>query len=121
MCPKWSQFKHTLRVGPDCHLRYGNMIVASDLTLFEINVQIYGTVLMNNLLGLSVLLSLIYFRGLSWSFSVEVLMVLVVTAIVGCLASLSTVFPVWTSLFVYLLYPLSLVLVNTFGDFEWSS
>ncbi|KAK6134663.1 hypothetical protein DH2020_031588 [Rehmannia glutinosa] len=83
--------------------------------------EIYGTVLMNNLLGLSVLLSLIYFRGLSWNFSIEVLMVLMVTAVMGCLASFSTVFPVWTSVFAYLLYPLSLVLVTVLGDFNWFS
>ncbi|KAL2245464.1 UNVERIFIED_CONTAM: Sodium/calcium exchanger NCL2 [Sesamum indicum] len=83
--------------------------------------QIYGTVLMNNLLGFSVLLSLIYFRGLSWDFSVEVLMVLIVSAVMGCLASFSTIFPVWTSFLAYLLYPMSLVLVNVLGDFKWSS
>ncbi|KAL0362645.1 UNVERIFIED_CONTAM: Sodium/calcium exchanger NCL1 [Sesamum calycinum] len=84
-------------------------------------MQIYGTVLMNNLLGFSVLLSLIYFRGLSWDFSVEVLMVLIVSAVVGFLASFSTIFPVWTSFLAYLLYPMSLVLVNVLGDFKWSS
>ncbi|KAK4439142.1 Sodium/calcium exchanger NCL2 [Sesamum alatum] len=83
--------------------------------------EIYGTVLMNNLLGFSVLLSLIYFRGLSWDFSVEVLMVLIVSAVMGCLASFSTVFPVWTAFLAYLLYPMSLVLVNVLGDFNWSS
>lgn len=76
---------------------------------------------MNNLLGFSVLLSLIYFRGLSWNFSMEVLMVLIVSAVMGSLASFSTIFPVWTSFFAYLLYPLSLVLVNVLGDFNWSS
>ncbi|KAL7218317.1 hypothetical protein ACSBR2_011562 [Camellia fascicularis] len=30
--------------------------------------EIYGSVFMNNVLGFSVLLSLIYFRGLSWDF-----------------------------------------------------
>ncbi|KAL9145823.1 hypothetical protein ABFS82_13G068900 [Erythranthe guttata] len=81
--------------------------------------EIYGTVLMNNLLGFSVLLSLIYFRGFSWDFSVEVLMVLIVCAVMGCLASFSTVFPVWTAVFACMLYPLSLVLVTVLGDFNW--
>ncbi|KAL7087593.1 hypothetical protein ACP275_13G076100 [Erythranthe tilingii] len=81
--------------------------------------EIYGTVLMNNLLGFSVLLSLIYFRGFSWDFSVEVLMVLIVCAVMGCLASFSTVFPFWTAVFAYMLYPLSLVLVTVLGDFNW--
>ncbi|KAL3849235.1 hypothetical protein ACJIZ3_011117 [Penstemon smallii] len=89
----------------------------TSLTLSEI----YGTVFMNNVLGLTVLLSLIYFRNLSWNFGAEVLMVLVVSAIVGCLGSFSTVFSVWTSVFAYLLYPLSLVVVYVIGDFNWLS
>ncbi|XP_073156727.1 sodium/calcium exchanger NCL2-like [Henckelia pumila] len=81
--------------------------------------EIYGTVFMNNILGLAVLLSLIYFRGMAWNFSAEVLMVLFVSVIIGCLSSFSTIFPVWTSLLAYLLYPLSLVIVYSLGDFDW--
>lgn len=84
-------------------------------------MQIYGVVFMNNTLGLAVLLSLIYFRGLSWNYSLEVLMVLAVSAIMGCLASFSTVFPIWTSFLAFLLYPLSLILVYFLGDFNWLS
>lgn len=84
-------------------------------------MQIYGTVFMNNILGLIVLLSLIYFRGVSWTFSTEVLMVLVVSIVMGCLASYSTVFPAWTSLLAYLLYPLSLILVYVLGESDWLS
>lgn len=73
---------------------------------------------MNNTLGLAVLLSLIYFRGLSWNYSLEVLIVLAVSAIMGCLASFTTVFPIWTSFLAFLLYPLSLILVYFFGDFN---
>ncbi|XP_022877451.1 sodium/calcium exchanger NCL2-like [Olea europaea var. sylvestris] len=80
--------------------------------------EIYGTVFMNNILGLAVLLSLIYFRGLTWNFSAEVLMVLVVSVIMGCLASFRKVFPVWTSFLAYLLYPMSLVLVYVLGHFK---
>ncbi|KAL8046619.1 hypothetical protein ABFX02_08G188700 [Erythranthe guttata] len=89
----------------------------NSLTLSEI----YGTVFMNNVLGLIVLLSLIYFRGLSWSFSTEVTMVLVVSAIMGFLASYSTVLPIWTAFLAYLLYPLSLVLVYVLGENDWLS
>lgn len=81
-------------------------------------MQIYGVVFMNNTLGLAVLLSLIYFRGLSWNYSLEVLIVLAVSAIMGCLASFTTVFPIWTSFLAFLLYPLSLILVYFFGDFN---
>lgn len=74
-------------------------------------MQIYGTVFMNNILGLVVLLSLIYFRGLVWDFSGEVLIVLIVSGTVGCFASFNRVYPVWTSVSAYLMYPLSLILV----------
>ncbi|XP_075477746.1 sodium/calcium exchanger NCL2-like [Primulina tabacum] len=83
--------------------------------------EIYGTVFMNNILGLAVLLSLIYYRGMSWNFSAEVFMVLVVSAIIGCLSSFSTVFPIWVALLAYLLYPLSSVLVYVLGDSSWFS
>ncbi|KAL7218320.1 hypothetical protein ACSBR2_011565 [Camellia fascicularis] len=83
--------------------------------------EIYGSVFMNNILGFSVLLSLIYFRGLSWDFSAEVLMILIVCVIMGFTASFSSKFPIWTSLVAYLLYPLSLILVDAFDDyFRWS-
>ncbi|KAA8526787.1 hypothetical protein F0562_008984 [Nyssa sinensis] len=78
--------------------------------------EIYGGVFMNNILGFSVLLSLIYFRGLSWDFSAEVLAVLIVCAIMGIAASFRTTFPVWTSLVAFLLYPLSLLLVYVLED-----
>ncbi|KAK6157344.1 hypothetical protein DH2020_011592 [Rehmannia glutinosa] len=83
--------------------------------------EIYGTVFMNNILGLVVLLSLIYFRGIAWNFSAEVLIVLIVSAIIGGFASFNTVYPVWTSFLAYLLYPLSLILVYILGDFNWFS
>ncbi|KAL6570642.1 hypothetical protein OROGR_000192 [Orobanche gracilis] len=83
--------------------------------------EIYGTVFMNNILGLAVLVSLIYFRNLSWTFSAEVLIVLIVSAIVGSFASFNTVYPVWTSILAYFLYPLSLMLVYILGDFSMFS
>ncbi|XP_051126363.1 sodium/calcium exchanger NCL2-like [Andrographis paniculata] len=80
----------------------------TSLTLSEI----YGTVFMNNVLGMVVLLSLIYFRpGLEWEFSAEVLMVLAVSAVIGCVASFNRVFPVWASILACLMYPLSLLLL----------
>ncbi|XP_057460921.1 sodium/calcium exchanger NCL2-like isoform X1 [Actinidia eriantha] len=79
--------------------------------------EIYGGVFMNNVLGFCVLLSLIYFRGLSWDFSAEVLVVLIVCVIMGVATSLSSAFPVWTSLVAFLLYPLSLILVYILDDY----
>ncbi|KAL3633676.1 hypothetical protein CASFOL_022438 [Castilleja foliolosa] len=80
--------------------------------------EIYGTVVMNNILGLIVLISLVYFRNLTWTFSAEVLIVLIVSAIVGSFASFNTVYPVWTSILAYFLYPLSLALVYILGHFD---
>lgn len=73
--------------------------------------EIYGGVFMNNMLGFSVLLSLVYFRGLALVFSAEVLIVPIVSGVTGLIASFSSVIPLWTSLVAYFLYPLSLVLV----------
>ncbi|KAK3036296.1 hypothetical protein RJ639_031268 [Escallonia herrerae] len=83
--------------------------------------EIYGGVFMNNVLGFSVLLSLVYFRGFSWDFSAEVLVVLMVSATVGLSANFCSTFPVWTSIVAFLLYPLSLLLVYLLDDVcHWS-
>ncbi|KAJ9551731.1 hypothetical protein OSB04_015776 [Centaurea solstitialis] len=73
--------------------------------------EIYHGVLMNNILGMLVLSSIIYFRGLTWNFFFEVLTVLVVCVIMGLLASFRSKFPIWTSFFAYMLYVLSLILI----------
>ncbi|KAI3702584.1 hypothetical protein L6452_28328 [Arctium lappa] len=83
--------------------------------------EIYYGVLMNNILGMLVLSSIIYFRGLTWNFSFEVLAVLVVCAIMGLLASFRSKFPIWTSFVAYALYVLSLILVYVLdGAFQSS-
>ncbi len=66
---------------------------------------------MNNLLCLSVFLALIYIRGLTWDFSAEVLVVLIVCIVMGSFASFRTHFPLWTSIVAFLLYPFSLALI----------
>ncbi|XP_010277716.1 PREDICTED: uncharacterized protein LOC104612096 [Nelumbo nucifera] len=77
--------------------------------------EIYGGVFMNNILGLSVLLCLIFFRGLTWDFSTEALVVLVVCTVMGLFASFRSTFPLWTCFMAYLMYPFSLVLVYVFN------
>ncbi|KAJ9551728.1 hypothetical protein OSB04_015773 [Centaurea solstitialis] len=83
------------------------------LTFSEIRLymQIYHGALMNNILGMLVLSSIIYFRGLTWNFSFEVLTVLIVCVMMGLLASFRSKFPIWTSIVAYMLYILSLILV----------
>ncbi|KAJ8532344.1 hypothetical protein K7X08_012267 [Anisodus acutangulus] len=83
--------------------------------------EIYGAVTMNNLLCLSVFLAIVYTRGLTWNFSSEVLVILIVCVIMGVLGSIRTTFPLWTCLIAFTLYPFSLVLVYVLDYvFGWS-
>ncbi|KAG2594918.1 sodium/calcium exchanger NCL1-like [Panicum virgatum] len=83
--------------------------------------EVYGGVTMNNTLCLGVFLALIYFRNLTWDFSSEVLIILVVCVIMALFTSFRTTFPLWTCLIAYMLYPLSLVIVYILDYvFGWS-
>ncbi|KAG2586221.1 sodium/calcium exchanger NCL1 [Panicum virgatum] len=83
--------------------------------------EVYGGVTMNNTLCLGVFLALIYFRNLTWNFSSEVLIILVVCVIMALFTSFRTTFPLWTCLIAYMLYPLSLVVVYILDYvFGWS-
>ena len=76
---------------------------------------------MNNVLCLSVLLALVYFRELTWDFSSEVLVILIVCFMMGAFASFRTTFPLWTCSLAYILYPFSLALVYVLDYvFGWS-
>ncbi|XP_058197527.1 sodium/calcium exchanger NCL2-like isoform X2 [Rhododendron vialii] len=74
--------------------------------------EIYGGVVMNNITGLSILLAIVYIKGLTWDYSVEVLVVLVVCAIIGLLAFFRSSYPLWTCILAFFLYPFSLLLVH---------
>ncbi|XP_068665143.1 sodium/calcium exchanger NCL1-like [Aristolochia californica] len=90
---------------------------SSSLTFSEI----YGAVTMNNTLCLAVFLGLVYVRQLTWDFSAEVLVILVVSVVMGLFASFRTKFPLWTSAVAFALYPLSLILVYLLDYvFGWS-
>ncbi|XP_050370104.1 sodium/calcium exchanger NCL-like [Argentina anserina] len=83
--------------------------------------ELYGAVTMNNVLCLSVFLALVYVRGLTWDFSAEVLVIVIVCVVMGVFGSLRTTFPLWTTSIAYVLYPLSLVLVYVLDYiFGWS-
>ncbi|KAL5576625.1 hypothetical protein UlMin_018324 [Ulmus minor] len=73
--------------------------------------EIYTGVFMNNMMGLIIFLSLVYFRNLSWDVSAEVLVVLVICLVMGLCACFITRFPVWTSIVAALLYPISLLML----------
>ncbi|KAL7129480.1 hypothetical protein ABFS83_13G069000 [Erythranthe nasuta] len=83
--------------------------------------ELYGAVTMNNALCLSVFLGLVYARGLTWDFSSEVLVILIVCIVMGVFASVRTTFPLWTAILAFLLYPFSLALVYVLDYvFGWS-
>ncbi|OWM88621.1 sodium/calcium exchanger NCL-like [Punica granatum] len=73
--------------------------------------ELYGAVTMNNVLCLSVFLAIVYIRGLTWDFSAEVLIILIICIVMGTFGSFRTTFPLWTSLIAFALYPFSLALV----------
>jgi Ca2+/Na+ antiporter len=83
--------------------------------------EIYGGATMNNTLCLAVFLALVYVRHLTWDFSSEVLVILIVCIIMGLFTSFRTNFPLWTCFVAYLLYPFSLILVYVLDyQFGWS-
>ncbi|XP_062189983.1 sodium/calcium exchanger NCL1-like [Phragmites australis] len=83
--------------------------------------EVYGGVTMNNTLCLGVFLALIYIRNLTWDFSSEVLIILLVCVIMALFTSFRTTFPLWTCFVAYSLYPLSLVVVYILDYvFGWS-
>ncbi|PIN24279.1 Calmodulin and related proteins (EF-Hand superfamily) [Handroanthus impetiginosus] len=64
--------------------------------------------IMNNISGLTTLLLIVYVKELTWDFSAEVLTILVVCAIIGILAYTCDVYPLWTCILAFFLYPFSL-------------
>ncbi|XP_024980650.1 sodium/calcium exchanger NCL-like [Cynara cardunculus var. scolymus] len=83
--------------------------------------ELYGAVTMNNVLCLSVFLALVYVRGLTWDFSSEVLVILIVCIVMGVFGSCRTTFPLWTSFIAFSLYPFSLILVYVLDyGYGWS-
>ncbi|XP_057531274.1 sodium/calcium exchanger NCL-like [Amaranthus tricolor] len=79
--------------------------------------ELYAEVTKNNLVSLSTFLALVYVRGLTWDFSSEVLIIFLVCFIMGNLASFRTIFPLWTAILAYALYPFSLVIVYVLNNF----
>nr|XP_043630249.1 sodium/calcium exchanger NCL2-like [Erigeron canadensis] len=78
--------------------------------------EIYHKVFMNNIVGFFVIVAVIFFRGLTWHFSAELLVVILVCIIMGLLGSFRTKFPNWTLFIVVPLYPLSLLVVYLVND-----
>lgn len=73
--------------------------------------MIYTSVFMNNMMGLTMFLLIVYVRDLSWDVSAGVLIVLVVGVVMGLLTSFCKKFPFWICILAFLLYPISLVVM----------
>ncbi|PWA84146.1 EF-hand domain pair [Artemisia annua] len=69
--------------------------------------EIYDGLVMNNLLGLLTLLVTVYVKGLSWTYSAEMLAIMIPCAIVGTFAIKHDNYPLWASISAILLYPVS--------------
>ncbi|PRQ29082.1 putative EF-hand domain pair protein [Rosa chinensis] len=79
--------------------------------------EIYNSVFMNNVMGLTIFLALVYIRNLSWDVSAAVLVVLIICSVMGLYASFSRKFPFWTCIIAYIMYPISLLMVYILTTF----
>ncbi|XP_021994402.2 sodium/calcium exchanger NCL2 [Helianthus annuus] len=78
----------------------------ASLTFFEI----YNGLVMANLLGLLTLLITVCMKRLSWTYSNEVLIIMIPCTIVGLFALKRDTYPLWASILAMLLYPISICL-----------
>ncbi|XP_035839750.1 sodium/calcium exchanger NCL1 isoform X2 [Helianthus annuus] len=80
---------------------------AASLTLS----QIYSGVAMSSMSSLTTFLSIVYIRDLPWDVSAEVLVVFIICGVMAVFTSTRTVYPLWTGYAVYLMYPISLLML----------
>ncbi|XP_055800502.1 sodium/calcium exchanger NCL-like [Solanum dulcamara] len=73
--------------------------------------EIYVGVIMNNIMGMSTVLTLLYAKDLRWEYSAEVLVSMVICAVTGSFAFIRTTYPLWTCIAAFLFYPIALVLL----------
>lgn len=88
----------------------------TDVSLGLTLSSLYGAATMNNSCLLAVFLSLIFFRGIPWTATIEVSVMLAVMYTVGVLGLTQTI-PLWKAAVMALLFPLSLaaiVILNSF-------
>jgi Ca2+/Na+ antiporter len=82
----------------------------TDVTLGLTLSSLYGACSMNNSCLLAVFLGLIFFRGIPWTATNEVMVMLCVIYIVGILGLKQTL-PLWKALIMFMLFPLSIVAI----------
>ena len=75
------------------------------------HASLLGGASMNATMCLAVFMALIYFRGLTWSFTAEVITLFLVTVIVGLNSALSKTIRLWQAVLVASLYPLAVIFI----------
>eukprot|EP01025_Chloroclados_australasicus_P048108 TRINITY_DN5436_c0_g1_i2.p1 TRINITY_DN5436_c0_g1~~TRINITY_DN5436_c0_g1_i2.p1 ORF type:complete len:558 (-),score=69.45 TRINITY_DN5436_c0_g1_i2:617-2230(-) len=78
--------------------------------------QVYGAVTMNNTLGLGLFMLIIYVQGIPWTFSSEVIAIILVTAIMGFLGGFKRTFSMLFGFLALALYPLAIVVVYVLDE-----
>ena len=73
--------------------------------------QLYGAVCMNNTLVLGMFLILVYTKSLSWTYTAETFVTLLLILLVGLLGMSAYTFRTWVGIAILLLYPLTIGLV----------
>ncbi|RZC65257.1 hypothetical protein C5167_008947 [Papaver somniferum] len=88
---------------------------SASLTLSEI----YTAVFMNNIVGISITLVMVYAQGLAWDFAAEVFVVMTISISMGFIGLRCKTLRLWTSIVAIFLYFFSLfllyALINVFG------
>lgn len=80
--------------------------------------QIYKDVTMNNLMGMSIILAIVYTRGLTWKYSVEALIMVIVGLIIGLPVYKRSTYPFWMCVLAFAMYFFSLFLIYLRFHFE---
>ncbi|XP_076919100.1 sodium/calcium exchanger NCL2-like [Bidens hawaiensis] len=80
---------------------------AASLTLS----QIYSGVSMSSMSSLTTFLFIVYVRDLAWDASAQVLVVLIICGMMAVFTSTRTVYPLWTGYVIYMMYPMSLLML----------
>ncbi|XP_059309436.1 sodium/calcium exchanger NCL1-like isoform X3 [Lycium ferocissimum] len=76
--------------------------------------EIYVGVILNNIMGMSTVLTVLYAKDLRWEYSAEVLVSMVICAVTGFFAFIRTTYPLWTCIVAFLFYPIALALLYIF-------
>ncbi|KAJ4907123.1 Calcium-binding EF-hand family protein [Raphanus sativus] len=73
--------------------------------------EIYKDVTMNNLMGMSIVLAIVYTKGLKWDYSTEALLAVAVGLAIGLPAYVRSTYPFWICVLAFAMYISSLVLI----------